>query len=91
TESVTWKSEDTNIATVTNKGVLNAINSGIVEIFANKDGVTSNAVNIEVTDAIITSIQITPSAASLAKGQTQPLTATAIFSDDTSFPVTESV
>ncbi|MCE7732932.1 Ig-like domain-containing protein, partial [Vibrio campbellii] len=70
TESVTWKSEDTNIATVTNKGVLNAINSGIVEIFANKDGVTSNAVNIEVTDAIITSIQITPSAASLAKGQT---------------------
>ncbi|ENQ2556835.1 Ig-like domain-containing protein, partial [Vibrio vulnificus] len=50
TESVTWKSEDTNIATVTNKGVLNAINSGIVEIFANKDGVTSNAVNIEVTD-----------------------------------------
>ncbi|WP_411202397.1 Ig-like domain-containing protein [Vibrio vulnificus] len=91
TESVTWKSEDTNIATVTNKGVLNAINSGIVEIFANKDGVTSNAVNIEVTDAIITSIQITPSAASLAKGQTQTLTATAIFSDDTSFPVTESV
>ncbi|QSR55627.1 Ig-like domain-containing protein [Aeromonas dhakensis] len=91
TESVTWKSEDANIATVTNKGVLNAVNSGVVEIFASKDGVTSNVVNVEVTDAIITSIQLTPSVISLAKGQIQPLTATAIFSDDTSFPVTESV
>ncbi|MGI3153296.1 Ig-like domain-containing protein, partial [Aeromonas veronii] len=50
TESVTWKSEDANIATVTNKGVLNAVNSGVVEIFASKDGVTSNVVNVEVTD-----------------------------------------
>ncbi|WP_274884736.1 Ig-like domain-containing protein [Vibrio harveyi] len=91
TDSVTWKSEDTNIATVTNKGVLNAVNSGIVEIFASKDGVTSNVVNLEVTDAIITSIQLTPSTITLAKGQTQPLTAIAIFSDDTSFPVTDSV
>ncbi|MCJ8218260.1 Ig-like domain-containing protein, partial [Aeromonas veronii] len=69
TESVTWKSEDANIATVTNKGVLNAVNSGVVEIFASKDGVTSNVVNVEVTDAIITSIQLTPSVISLAKGQ----------------------
>ncbi len=61
TDSVTWKSEDANIATVTNKGVLNAVNSGIVEIFASKDGVTSNVLNLEVTDAIITSIQLTPS------------------------------
>ena len=52
---------------------------------------TSNTVDVNVSAAVITAIQVTPSPVDTAKGQTQQLTATATFSDATSSDVSSSV
>ena len=49
-----------------------------------KDGIPSNTVEVNVSAAIITAIQVTPSPVNIAKGQTDQLTAIATFSDATS-------
>jgi hypothetical protein len=64
---------------------------GNTTLTATKDGVTSNTVDVNVSAAVITSIQVTPSPVNVAKGQTQQLTATATFSDATSSDVSNSV
>ncbi|WP_434565594.1 Ig-like domain-containing protein (plasmid) [Vibrio chagasii] len=89
--SVTWTSNDPQTATVTPTGLLsgNAVADTTVEAF--KDGVTSNTVDVEVTNAVITAITVTPSQFSVANGQTQPLLATATYSDGTSADVSNSV
>ncbi len=91
TESVTWLPADTAIASVTPDGLLSAVEIGSTSVVAVKDGVTSNTAMVEVTDAIITSIQVTPANTSLPKGQDQRLAAMATFSDGTSQVVTGSV
>ena len=47
--------------------------------------------DVDVSSAVITSIQVTPSPVNVAKGQTQQLTAMATFSDTTSSDVSNSV
>ncbi|MCG9789976.1 Ig-like domain-containing protein, partial [Vibrio mediterranei] len=89
--SVTWTSNEPQTATVTPAGLLSGNEVGTTTVEAFLDGVTSNTVNVEVTDAIITAITVTPSQLSVAKGQTQPLTANAIYSDGTSSVVSNSV
>ncbi|MCF1459070.1 MAG: DUF1566 domain-containing protein, partial [Shewanella sp.] len=91
TSSVTWTPVDTNTATVTSAGLLSGVEVGTTTLTATKDGVTSNTVNVDVTAAVITDIQVTPALVSMAKGQTEQLTATATYSDGTSSPVTNSV
>ncbi|MGR5337754.1 Ig-like domain-containing protein, partial [Vibrio gigantis] len=89
--SVTWTSNDPQTATVTPTGLLsgNAVANTTVE--AIKDGITSNTVDVEVTNAVITAITVTPSQVSVANGQTQQLLATATYSDGTSADVSNSV
>ncbi|MGR5480496.1 Ig-like domain-containing protein, partial [Vibrio chagasii] len=89
--SVTWTSNDPQTATVTPSGLLsgNAVANTTVE--AVKDGVTSNTVDVEVTNAVITAITVTPSQVSVANGQAQQLLATATYSDGTSSDVSNSV
>jgi hypothetical protein len=70
---------------------LYAVEVGKTTLTATKDGVTSNVVDVNVSEAVITSIQVTPSPVNLAKDQTQQLTATATFSDATSSDVSNSV
>ncbi|MCR9388683.1 Ig-like domain-containing protein [Vibrio metoecus] len=91
TASVSWMSNDTSIATVTAIGLLTAENVGAAEVTAVFSGITSNTLAVTVTNAIITSIQVTPSTASMAKGTNEPLTATATYSDSTVQDVTTSV
>ncbi|MDC8856113.1 Ig-like domain-containing protein, partial [Shewanella algae] len=91
TNSVTWAPVDTTIATVTSTGLLSGVEVGSTAVIASKDGIRSNTVNVTVTDAVITAIQVTPSPVNVAKGQTQQLTATATFSDTTSSDITSSV
>ncbi|MEK2035496.1 Ig-like domain-containing protein, partial [Vibrio parahaemolyticus] len=78
-------------ATVSPAGLLSAVEVGNTTLTATKDGVTSNTVDVNVSAAVITSIQVTPSPVNVAKGQTQQLTATATFSDATSSDVSNSV
>ncbi|WP_052707907.1 Ig-like domain-containing protein [Vibrio neptunius] len=90
-DSVTWIPSDTSIAVVTENGVLSGSNAGATSLTALKDGVTSHSVSVEVSDAVLTSIDVTPSVVNVAKGQNQTLTATATYSDNTFSDVSESV
>ncbi|OOF24797.1 Ig-like domain-containing protein [Salinivibrio sp. IB872] len=83
-DSVTWGDFDTATATVSSAGLLSAVEVGNTTLTATKDGVTSNTVNVNVSSAVITAIQVTPSPVNVAKGQTEQLTATATYSDGSS-------
>ncbi|MBT9966928.1 Ig-like domain-containing protein, partial [Vibrio anguillarum] len=89
--SVTWTPADTNTATVTLDGLLTGVEVGSTTVTATKDGIASNAVNVTVSSAVITAIQVTPSQVNIAKGQTQQLTAIATYSDTTSSDISSSV
>ncbi|MDX7854501.1 Ig-like domain-containing protein [Aeromonas caviae] len=91
TGSVAWLPDDTATATVTTNGLLTGVEQGTTEVTASLDGVTSNAVQVSVTDTVLTAIDITPPSVSVGKGQTQQLTATATYSDSTTANVTGSV
>ncbi|EOI6422963.1 Ig-like domain-containing protein, partial [Vibrio cholerae] len=86
-----WHTSDPDVGRFDEPGVFTATNVGNTTLTATKDGVTSNTVNVNVSAAVITSIQVTPSPVNVAKGQTQQLTATATFSDATSSDITSSV
>ncbi|EKO3605447.1 Ig-like domain-containing protein [Vibrio metschnikovii] len=90
TSSVTWTVADTAIATVSPAGLLSAAEVGSTTLTATKDGVPSNTVDVNVSSAVITAIQVTPSPVNVAKGQTQPLVAMAIYSDGSNSDVTSS-
>ncbi|MDB1125488.1 Ig-like domain-containing protein [Vibrio algarum] len=87
-ETVQWSSNDVSIAKVDNigptKGMLTGINKGTVIVtasgMANKKSFTSS-VQIEVTDAIVTTLRITQEQVSLASGLTRLLFAEATMSD----------
>ncbi|WP_342040160.1 Ig-like domain-containing protein [Aeromonas caviae] len=91
TGSVAWLSDDMTTATVSSTGLLTGRIAGTTEVTASLDGITSNTVQVTVTDAVLTAIQVTPPSVSLTKGQTQQLTATATYSDNTTADVTGSV
>ncbi|HIF9535338.1 TPA: beta strand repeat-containing protein [Photobacterium damselae] len=92
--ALTWSSSDTNIATIDAKGLVTGLKKGSVTITAkgvNADGSTvSDTATIDVTDALVQSLQVTPPSASIAKGLTQQYTAVAQFSDHTTQDVTSS-
>ncbi|TQQ57803.1 hypothetical protein FLL63_15560, partial [Vibrio cholerae] len=64
---------------------------GTTTVTAMKDGITSNTVTVNVSAAVITAIQVTPSPMNVAKGQIEQLVATATYSDGTSAQVSNSV
>ena len=86
-----WHTSNSDAGYFDKSGIFTANNKGYTTLTATKDGVTSNAVGVDVSDAVITAIQVTPSLVNVAKGQTQRLVATATYSDGTSSDVTDSV
>jgi len=91
TNLVTWGDFDTATATVTSAGLLSAVEVGNTALTATLDGIISNTVNVNVSAAVITAIQVTPSPVNVTKGQTQQLVATATYSDMTSSDISSSV
>ncbi|TMX68615.1 hypothetical protein DA090_05265, partial [Photobacterium damselae] len=89
--SVTWTPLDTATATVSSTGLLSGAEVGNTTLTASKNGVTSNTVDVNVSAAVITAIQVTPSPVNVVKGLTQQLTATATFSDATTSDISSSV
>ncbi|EOV0110562.1 Ig-like domain-containing protein, partial [Vibrio parahaemolyticus] len=86
-----WHTSNSDAGRFDVPGVFTATNVGNTTLTATKDGVTSNAVDVNVSAAVITSIQVTPSPVNVAKGQTQQLVADATYSDGSSSAVTNSV
>lgn len=90
TNSVTWASSDTSIATVSASGLVTTKANGTALITAT-DGSISGSVNVTVTAAQLTSIAVAPSNPSVAAGLTQQLTATGTFTDGSTQILTNSV
>nr|WP_243891327.1 Ig-like domain-containing protein [Shewanella algae] len=88
---VSWQSSDLAVATISSKGVLNAVAKGVAEVTANYNGVISNAVSLKITDATATQLQISAGSTKLAVGTQTQLTATATYSDGSSEDVSDRV
>ncbi|MFL0952788.1 Ig-like domain-containing protein [Vibrio parahaemolyticus] len=85
---ISWTSSTPTTATINASGLATGVEVGTVTVKA--AGVTpegtelSDTATLEVTDAIITSLQVTPVTEMTPKGLSKTFTATAIFSDGTS-------
>ncbi len=91
TTQSTWKSSSTSIATVAvSSGVATGSGLGTTVISATIGTISGNT-SITVTPAVLASIQVTPSSPSYAKGLSAQLSATAIFTDNTTQDVTTQV
>ncbi|MGL5008022.1 MAG: Ig-like domain-containing protein [Plesiomonas sp.] len=90
--AITWRSSDSGIASVDDKGLVKGVNIGNTTITAsghNDRGQYFEATTaINVTDATVVGLQITPPVADIAAGLTQDFVATAIFSDNSTLDVT---
>jgi uncharacterized protein YjdB len=73
--AVAWSSGNTAVATVDADGIVTGVGAGIALIVAESEGQSGTA-EITVTEAAVSSVEITPSALNIEVGQTAQLTAT---------------
>ena len=93
TSGVTWKSSDTSVATINSNGLATSeASSGTSNISATDGDITSttNAV-FTATSAELTSINVSPTAATVHKGETEKYSATGTYSDGSTSPLTSGV
>jgi uncharacterized protein YjdB len=81
TSEVTWTSGNTAIATVTASGLATGIAVGSTTLSASALGVTGSA-TYNVTAAVLASIEVTPPILRIAAGRTALMTATGVYSDN---------
>jgi hypothetical protein len=91
TSSATWNSSNTAAAAINANGLAKGAGVGSSNIAAAQDGVTSNAIALTVTAAILQSIAIAATNSSIAKGTADQFGATGTFSDGTTQNLTNSV
>lgn len=91
TTQVTWSTGTPSVASVSNangsEGMLTALGVGSSTVIATINGVMGQT-NVNVTAAVMTRIDLTPMSVTLAKGRTQQLTATGVFTDSTTQDLT---
>jgi phospholipase C/uncharacterized protein YjdB len=80
--NATWTSSSLSVATVSSSGLATSIAPGTATITA-ASGTISGLATLTVTAAVLTSIAVTPSSASVTVGFTQPFTATGTYSNGT--------
>jgi subtilisin family serine protease len=90
TNSVTWSSSNTAVATVSSRGLVTAISTGTATITAKTTEGFVNTLLITVTPVALTSITVTPASSSIARGLTQQMIATGNYSDGTSVVIPAS-
>jgi len=93
TSSVTWRSSDTSVGTISSSGVFRARSEGTTTITASKDGVVSNSATVRVRKRPprLVSIEISPTWETLYEGETCSFTAVGIYSDGSRKEITSSV
>jgi uncharacterized protein YjdB len=82
TNTATWTSSATSVATVSSGGLATSVAQGSATITASS-GTISGSATLTVTAAVLTSIAVTPSPASVATGSTLQFTATGTYSNGT--------
>ncbi len=95
TNKVTWYSSAIDVAQIDDKGILTGVSIGTVEVKASYEGIESNIINVSITDAILTSMNISVKSlspdASIYSGGKLPFTAEGIYSDGSTSPLTNKV
>ena len=95
-DSVTWASSDTSTATVSNssgsQGEVTAVATGATTITAT-DPTTSieGIAAVTVLPAVLLTVTVSPLAANVPAGETEPFTATGHYSDGSTQDLTDSV
>jgi len=89
TGSVAWNSSDTNLATVSQSGMLTAKSSGSVSITATMDSV-KGSFNLAIAPALV-SIAVTPATPAIAAQTTQQFIAMGTYTDNSTQNITSSV
>ncbi|WP_158608596.1 beta strand repeat-containing protein [Stagnimonas aquatica] len=91
TATATWTSSSTSTATVSNaadsRGLVTAVAPGLITISASQSGATGNT-SLTVTAATLQRIEVTPSASSVAKGNSRQFAATGVFTDNSTQDLT---
>src|SRR5207302_1825337 len=92
TSSVLWSSSDTSVASVNNAGLATGVVVGVVTVTA-QFGATQGSATLNITNAgtNLTSITLSPVAASVPVNTTQQFTATGNYSDGSSRDLTALV
>jgi trimeric autotransporter adhesin len=90
TNSVTWSVSPSGVATVSAAGLAHTEAKGTATLTATSGSVSGND-KLTVSSAALVSIAVTPSDATVPKGETQQLTATGTFSDGSTENITNSV
>lgn len=78
--SVAWASSATSVATISSAGLASGVTAGASTISASLSGV-SGSTTLTVSAATLSSLRLDPATFTLAKGTTQQMTATGVFSD----------
>ena len=83
TGSASWTSSKPAIATVSGvSGVVNGVAPGAATITASFGGI-SGTISLNITNAVLTSVQITPANPSISLGSSEQFVATGMFNDGT--------
>ena len=94
TASVQWTSSDATVATISMAtstiGLATSVGTGTATISANSGSVSGTA-SLTITPAALVSVAITPSAPSIALGQSQQFTATGTYTDNSTRDITTNV
>jgi len=88
TNSVSWSSSDTSVATITSGGLATAVKQGSTTISAS--GEVTGSTTLAVGPATLVSVAVTPANPSIPKGTTQPFSATGTYSDGSTLDLTSS-
>jgi len=88
TNAVSWASADPSVATITSTGLGTAIQQGTATMSASS-GVAGSS-TLTVGPAVLVSVAVTPANPTIAKGTTQPFTATGTYSDGSTQDLTGS-
>lgn len=93
TESITWSSQDTGIATISNQGDIGRVRGvslGTTTIQASHQGLTAST-ELTVTSAVLVSLAITPSDLQIPVGSNRFFNAEGTFSDGSNVDLTDQV
>src|SRR6185437_14935470 len=85
-----WASATPGVASINSAGLASTLAVGSTSITATLGGVTGTT-TLNVGQAVVQSIAVTPAAPSVAKGRAQQFTATGTFSDQTTQDLTTQV